>query len=242
MLSRAIFLLAILFLISCKESGDQSAVTEQDTQEEKVAPKTKEELLLEKTYRVQLSQYGDTLLPYIPQDSVPLFFARYGNNHPETKVRLKTKYGNIDFKLYEDTPLYRASFIFLVKNDYFDLTEIYRVVPEFVVQAGNSDEPLASMKRASSGNYKLPPRYNPERKHVRGTLSLAKQYEDNDEDWHNPFDFFVTLSPSPHLDGAHTIFGEVIAGMDVADRISQLERDSTDWPNEAVFITMEVLE
>ena len=217
-------------------------MTNQDNQAEKVAPKTKEELLFEKTYRVQFSQYGDTLLPYIPQDSVPLFFARYGKNNPETKVRLKTKYGNIDFKLYEDTPLYRASFIFLVKNDYFDLTEIYRVVPEFVVQAGNSDEPLASMKRASSGNYKLPPRYNSERKHLRGTLSLAKQYEDNDEDWHNPFDFFITLSPSPHLDGAHTIFGEVIAGMDVADKISQLERDSTDWPNEAVFITMEVLE
>ncbi len=197
---------------------------------------------MEKTYQVQFSQYGDTLLPYIPQDSVPLFFARYGKKNPETKVRLKTKYGNIDFRLYEDTPLYRASFIFLVKNDYFDLTEIYRVVPDFVVQAGNSDEPLASMKRASSGNYKLPPNYDTGRKHVRGTLSLAKQYEDNDEDWHNPFDFFVTLSPSPHLDGAHTIFGEVIAGMDVADTISKLERDSTDWPNEAVFITMEVLE
>ncbi len=242
MLSRAIFFLSVLFLISCKEPGDQSTVESHDTLEEKVEPKTKEELLLEKTYRVQFSQFGDTLLPYIPQDSVPLFFARYGKNNPETKVRLKTKYGNIDFRLYEDTPLYRASFIFLVKNDYFDLTEIYRVVPEFVIQAGNSDEPLAAMKRSSTGNYKLPPKYDDNRKHLRGTLSLAKEYEGNDEDWHNPFDFFITLSPSPHLDGAHTIFGEVTAGMEVADKISRLERDSTDWPNESVFISMEVLE
>jgi len=240
MFSSRIALVLSLLLLSCKEPKNEPIETEAEEIVEQ--PKTKEELLLEKTYKVQLSQNGDTLLPYIPQDSVPLFFARYGKKNPETQVRMKTKFGNIDFKLYEDTPIYRASFIFLVKNDYFDLTEVYRVVPDFVIQAGNSDEPLATMKRNSTGSYQLAPNFDSGRKHQRGSLSLAKQWEDNPEDWHNPFDFFVTLSPSPHLDEAHTIFGEVIDGMEVADQISQLDRDSTDWPDEPVFITMEVLD
>ncbi|MGB5981346.1 MAG: peptidylprolyl isomerase [Nonlabens sp.] len=240
MFSRGILLLLLLSIVACKDT--QKEEVPEKTPENPAVSKTKEELLLEKTYKVQMSQNGDTLLPYISQDSVPLFFARYGRNNPETRVRMKTKYGNIDFRLYEDTPIYRASFIFLVKNDYFDLTEVYRVVPDFVVQAGNSDEPLATMKRNSTGGYQLAPNFESGRKHQRGSLSLAKQWEDNPKDWHNPFDFFVTLSPSPHLDGAHTIFGEVIDGMEVADKISQLDRDSTDWPDDPVFITMEVLD
>lgn len=230
----------MVFFISCNQSQNEPVVEEK--QELQPALKSKQELLLEKIYRVQVSQDGDSLLPFIPQDSVAVFFKRYGEKNPETRVRMITKYGNIDFELYEDVQLYRASFIFLVKNDYFDLTEVYRVVPEFVIQAGNSDEPLATMKRASTGNYQLPPNFKSGRKHKRGSLSLAKQWEDNPEDWHNPFDFFVTLAPSPHLDGAHTIFGHVTDGMEVADQISKLDRDSADWPNDPVFITMEVLD
>jgi peptidylprolyl isomerase len=211
-------------------------------QDSVVTKLSREEARLAKIYKVQYSQYGDTLLPYIPQDSVALFFNRYGKENPETKVRMFTKYGNIDFELFEETPLYRSSFIYLVKNKYFDLTAVYRVVPKFVIQAGNSDDPLASMKRNSTGNYKLPPHFLEDKKHQRGTLSLAKSWENNPESWHNPFDFFISLSDAPHLDNEHTIFGRVTNGMEVADQISRIDRDESDWPNENIYITMEVIE
>ncbi len=221
--------------IACKDKPD---ATPEPVERAPKPTKTKQERILEKTYKVQYSTSGDTLLPYIPQDSIHLFFGRYGKQNPEKYVRIFTKHGDITLELFEEFPLYRSSFIFLVKNDYFDLTEIYRVVPDFVVQAGNSDEPLASIKRGSTGNYKLPPRFDKDFRHKRGSLSLAKKWKNNPEDWHNPFDFFITLSPSPHLDDEHTVFGRVVDGLKVADKISQLERDETDWPREEVYIRM----
>jgi peptidylprolyl isomerase len=230
-------LVVVLFMTSCKDK--LTPVEPEPVKDEESKPiKSKQERLLEKTYRVQYSTSGDTLLPYIPQDSIHLFFGRYGKQNPERFVTIYTEYGDITLELFEEFPLYRSSFIFLVKNKYFDLTEIYRVVPEFVVQAGNSDDPLASMRRTSTGNYKLPPRFDKNFRHVRGSLSLAKKWKDNPEDLHNPFDFFITLSPSPHLDDEHTIFGRVVDGIEVADKISQLERDSTDWPKDEVYIKM----
>lgn len=241
MQSRVLILGMVLLLYSCKDNP-QNVVNPTAVQDTVMSKEFKEKIRLTDFYKVQYSAYGDTLLPYIPQDSVALFFKRYGQQNPETKVRLHTKFGPIDFELFTETPLYRSSFIYLVKNNYFDLTSIYRVVPQFVVQAGNSDDPLASMKRNSTGNYKLPPHFIDSLRHTRGMLSLAKSWEDNPENWHNPFDFFITLSSSPHLDDEHTIFGRVTSGMEIADKISQLERDESDWPKQNVYITMEVID
>ncbi len=241
MISRLIILGMLLITASCKDNT-QAVEIESESENKPMTPVAKKKESLEDFYKVQYSSDGDTLLPYIPQDSVALFFTRYGTKNPETKVRITTSYGTIDLELFTETPLYRASFIFLVKNKYFDQTAFYRVVPQFVVQAGNSYETLPSLKRNSTGNYKLPPQFMDNLTHQRGTLSLAKEWKDNPENWHNPFDFFITLKRSPHLDGEHTIFGKVTNGMEVADQISLLERDESDWPKKDVYISMEVLE
>jgi peptidylprolyl isomerase len=241
MISRFLILGILLITVSCKDNT-QVVEKESENLNNAVAPVVKKKKSLENFYKVQYSSDGDTLLPYIPQDSVAIFFTRYGLKNPETKVRITTNYGTIDMELFTETPLYRASFIFLVKNKYFDQTAIYRVVPEFVVQAGNSYETLPSLKRNSTGNYKLPPQFINNLTHERGSLSLAKEWKNNPENWHNPFDFFITLKKSPHLDGEHTIFGKVTNGMDVADQISLLERDESDWPLKDVYISMEVMD
>ena len=241
MKSRILIFLSLLTLLSCKDTPqiqNNESVKKTDT----VVRKTREQRILEKTYKRQLSADGDTLLAYIPQDSVVPFFTRYGKENPETKVRLMTSYGDIEMELFKETPLYRASFIYLTKNGYFNGTFIHRVVEDFVVQGGNSDEKLPSLKRASAGNYKLAPHFIPGIVHERGSLSSAKQWENNPEDWHNPFDFFITLSRSPHLDGEHTVFGKVTKGINIADEIARVPRDESDWPKEDIFIDMEVIE
>jgi peptidylprolyl isomerase len=116
------------------------------------------------------------------------------------------------------------------------------VVENFIIQAGNSDETLPSLKRASAGNYKLAPHFLPGVQHERGSLSSAKRWIDNPQNWHDPFDFFITLSKSPHLDNEHTIFGKVTRGMELADQIAKLPTDQSDWPKEDIFIEMEVFE
>lgn len=67
------------------------------------------------------------------------FLTEYGNQNSETKVIIKTKFGDIKLKLYEDVPIHRANFIFLTKIKYFNSTVIYRVSKNFVIQGGNSD-------------------------------------------------------------------------------------------------------
>ncbi|GAK88855.1 peptidyl-prolyl cis-trans isomerase [Nonlabens ulvanivorans] len=238
------FILVILFTLSCKDSSQKETPVIDKVEE----TRTKEQILKErkeneiaKFYKRTLNRKGDTLLPYIPQDSVEVFFTRYGKEHPETKVLMTTTYGDIEMDLFEETPLYRASFLFLINNGYFDETVVHRAVMGFIVQAGNSDNMITAQKKGSAGNYQLPMHILPDVKHAYGTLSSAKYWENNPENWHNPFDFFISLRATEHLDGEHTIFGRVTKGMEVAEAISKVETDSRDWPKNDIYIEMIIL-
>lgn len=238
------FLCGFVILIqSCKDSKENTVVAEDKTI---TTPKTPEQKKfssrdLERMYGVTLSKNGDTLPPMIHRDSAVDMLLTYGKKNPETVVRMTTKYGNIDIELYTDTPVERANFIFLIKNKFFSHSVVHRTVKDFVVQAGNSDDRMMALKRSAAGNYKLPANYLSKYKHERGTLSLAKNWENNPTDEHNPFEFFITLKKSQHLDSKHTIFGKVISGMDVADKISLVETYEDDWPKVEIPITMKVL-
>jgi len=239
MKSKWLLLLGIGIVFSCKDTAVE--VKEKPAEKAPVISKVeKEELTLAEFYKPNITTDGDTLLSYIPQDSVVPFFTRYGKKNPETRVRMSTKFGDIEMELFEETPIYRASFVYLIKNGYYDGTVAHRVVERFIVQAGDSDDPFIATKRTSAGNYKLAPNILPNVKHAYGTLSSAKEWEDNPEMWHNPFDFFISLRATDHLDGEHTIFGRVTSGMEVAEKISQVETDEGDWPIVDVYIEMSV--
>ncbi|MBF4983677.1 peptidylprolyl isomerase [Nonlabens mediterrranea] len=245
MKSNGLFFILVLFLtISCKDSSQKETPVIDIVEE----TRTKEEVLIErkekeiaKFYKRSVNRKGDTLLPYIPQDSVEVFFTRYGKEHPETIVRMTTSFGDIEMELFKETPLYRASFLFLINNGYFDETVVHRAVKGFIVQAGNSDNMITAQKKGSAGNYQLPMQILPGVQHSYGTLSSAKYWENNPENWHNPFDFFISLRATDHLDGEHTIFGRVIKGMKVAEAISKVETDSRDWPKNDIYIEMSVV-
>ena len=239
--SKWMLLLMVCILFSCKDNAGRQ-IEEQIEVEPELTKEQKEEISLAEFYKPLVTASGDTLLSYIPQDSVVPFFTRYGKANPETRVRMSTKFGTIEIELFEETPIYRASFIYLIKNGYYDGTVVHRTLEKFIVQAGDSDDPFIATKRASAGNYQLAPNILPNVKHAYGTLSSAKEWEDNPEMWHNPFDFFISLRATDHLDGEHTIFGRVILGMEVAEKISQVETDESDWPIVDVYIDMSVVE
>ncbi|WP_124979726.1 peptidylprolyl isomerase [Nonlabens xiamenensis] len=235
------WVLLILLSLSCKDTSREPQ-PEELNKEEKEKPKTRKEYWEERTYKPQVTRDGDTLLAYIPQDSVPKFFTRYGKKNPETKVLMTTPYGDVTIELFQETPLYRASFIYLVKNEYFNSTYFHRVVKDFVVQGGDSDESYPALMRSSAGNYRLPPNFLPQYRHRYGTVSAAKLWENNPENWHDAFDFFITLNNASHLDNEHTIFGRVVDGMEVIERISQVETDESDWPLKDIEMKMQVID
>lgn len=171
------------------------------------------------------------------------FMNVYGKENPETLVNIKTTYGDIQIKLYKETPIHRANFIYLVKQKYFDETFFYRVAKGFVIQGGNSDRQETANKRFEIGEYTIPQEPVKGLKHVRGAVALSKQWVDNPSNRSTPYEFFIVIAKNgaAHLDGEHTIFGKVVKGMNIADKISNVPVDGSEWPKENIFITAEVV-
>lgn len=182
--------------------------------------------------------------PVITNDNVVEFLTKYGEENPETKVKVKTPYGDIDLELYEDTPLHRANFIYLVKQNYFENTFFHRVVPNFIIQAGNGDHPTMPKKRRIIGkDYLIPAELSNGRKHRYGTVSGSKEYRENPDKRTAPFEFFIFLGEqihTAHLNGNYTIFAKVTNGMKVVEEIANLPADKDDWPHQNIYITAEV--
>ena len=85
--------------------------------------------------------------PKVSNENVIDFLTTYGEDNPETKVLITTQLGSIELELFEDAPLHRANFIYLVKQEYFNETFFYRVLPNFIIQGGNSDLRTTSKKK-----------------------------------------------------------------------------------------------
>ncbi|MDY8137404.1 peptidylprolyl isomerase [Aquimarina sp. 2201CG5-10] len=171
------------------------------------------------------------------------FMAQYGKENPETLVKIKTSFGDIHIQLYKQTPLHRANFIYLVKQKYFDETFFYRVAKGFVIQGGNSDRQQMARKRFEIGDYTVPQEPVKGFKHHRGAVALSKQWVDNPSNRSTPFEFFIVVAKNGayHLDGEHTIFGKVVKGMNVVDKISKVPVDESEWPKEDIFIKAEII-
>ena len=140
--------------------------------------------------------------------------------------------------MYKRQPYHRSNFIYLTKKNYFDGTQFYRVVNNFVIQAGNSDNRKISSKRQRIGKYLLPNDFNKGHTHKRGMVSMPSSSIDNPYKMASPYEFFIVQKKdgAHHLDGNYTIFGTVINGMEVVDIIANLPTDERDWPLNNVYI------
>ena len=177
------------------------------------------------------------------KNAIPFFF-NYEKNNPEDKVRISTRFGNIDIKLFKNTPYHRANFIYLTKKGYFKNTTFHRVVPDFIIQGGNSDRYETAKKRGKIGKYLLPPDTKKGYKHHRGVVSMPSSEIENPYKLASPYEFFIVQQDpgAYHLDGNYTIFGKVISGMDVVDKINKQRIDSRETPLTNVFMDVTIIE
>ncbi len=168
---------------SCTSNKTDIPVIEKEsleTSEEQVI--VKEELVItEPTYE------------RITNENVREFLTKYGKENKETVIRLTCPYGDIDIKLYTNTPLHRADMIYLTKRGYFDLTQFYRVSKDFVDQAGNSDEWPCQEMRAKIGGYVLPAEFRKENIHKYGSVAMARRYDKNPKKSSSPYEFYIVL-------------------------------------------------
>ena len=125
------------------------------------------------------------------------------------KAIIKTDKGNIVLELFSnEAPNTVANFEKLAKNGFYDGLTFHRVIPDFVIQGG-----CPKGDGTGGPGYTVKCEIN-EHKHGVGALSMAHAGKDT-----GGSQFFITHSPQPHLDGVHTVFGKVIEGMDVVNKI-----------------------
>jgi cyclophilin family peptidyl-prolyl cis-trans isomerase len=137
---------------------------------------------------------------------------RFTNPGISTQVYIDTDRGTIQLELSVlDAPLTVENFITLARKGYFNGLSIHRVVPDFVVQDG---DPRGDGE--GGPGYTIRDEFN-QRPYLRGTVGMAL------DPWPDTggSQFFITHSPQPHLDAKYTVFGRVIAGMEVVDQIQQ---------------------
>ncbi|TMM31014.1 peptidylprolyl isomerase [Polaribacter aestuariivivens] len=178
------------------------------------------------------------------RNNTEAFFNEYSKKNKESIVLIKTEFGNIKLRLFEDVPIHKANFIFLTKIKYFDTTVFYRIAKNFVIQGGNSDEMYTQKQRRKYGNYLLKPEFRVHRTHKYGALAAAREWEENPNKLSSPFEFYIVHSKkgAHHLDNEDTVFGEVISGFDTMDKISKVKVGIDEWPLEDIKMKIEVLE
>ncbi len=225
-------IIALFFFVSCGDS-----------------PKNEKK----KDIELEVSQKKDTL-ETIPEDKVEEakekkafvlnednaidFFFKYSDTLTADKVRLTTSMGDFTVELYNNVPYHKANFIYLTRKGYLDSTQFHRVVKNFIIQGGNSDDKATPRKRREIGRYLLPPDAKKGHRHHRGTISMPSSERDNPHKLASPYEFFIVVTKpgSYHLDGSYTPFGRVISGMDVVDAINNVRVGDGDWPYQNVYI------
>ena len=181
----------------------------------------------------------------LSDENVMDFFLEYDKYNKENKVRVYTSFGEIDIMLFNNTKFHRSNFIYLTKKKYFNGTQFYRVINNFIIQAGNSDDRKISKKRKKIGRYLLPNDLDKGYSHKRGMVSMPSSLVDNPYKLASPFEFFIVQKKdgAHHLDGDYTIFGKVIRGMNIVDKIASTPTDNLDWPIDNIYINkVEIIE
>lgn len=132
------------------------------------------------------------------------------NGLSTAQATIKTVHGNIVFKFYPDkAPNTVNRIVELIKSGFYDGLIFHRVVPNFVVQGG---DPTGN-GTGGSGK-KLKAEFN-DIQHIRGTVAMARASDPDSAD----SQFYIALTTLPHLDGSYTVFGQVVEGMELLEKI-----------------------
>jgi len=153
-----------------------------------------------------------------------------------TKATIETNQGKIEFNLLPDlAPETVRSFIKLANSGFYDGTLFHRIIPGFMIQGGdpNTKQPDKSKWGQGGPGYSLKAEFS-SRSHLSGIVSMARATDPDSAG----SQFFIVTTDSTFLNGQYTVFGEVTEGMDVADKIVNLQRDENDCPLQEVKMNL----
>ncbi|MBR9680443.1 MAG: peptidylprolyl isomerase [Candidatus Altiarchaeota archaeon] len=145
-----------------------------------------------------------------------------GDNMTNKIAVIDTNYGTMEIELFEDrAPITTKNFIDLAEKGFYDNLIFHRVIKEFMIQGGDPDG------RGTGGpGYEIPDEFHAELKHDKpGILSMANSGPNT-----GGSQFFITLIPTPWLDGKHSVFGQIIKGEEILQKIGAVQTGPGDKP------------
>jgi cyclophilin family peptidyl-prolyl cis-trans isomerase len=150
-------------------------------------------------------------------------------------VTISTPYGDMVLLLYNQTPLHKKNFIELAQKHYYDGTTFHRVILDFMIQGGdpNSKDSITTNDGMGGPGYTIPAEFNPALKHDKGALAAARMGDDsNPQRASSGSQFYIVQNKNgtPFLNNSYTVFGQVISGFDVIDKIAQAQIDGASRP------------
>lgn len=144
----------------------------------------------------------------------------------KTKVVLNTSMGNITLELFDDMPITAGNFQKLVERGFYDGTIFHRVLDGFMIQGGDP----TGTGRGGPG-YTIQDEFTDHNRNNHGTVAMANAGPNT-----GGSQFFINLVNNNYLDKAHPVFGKVVEGMDVVEKIGKVKTDAIDRPIEEVKI------
>ena len=185
----------------------------------------------------------------------------------ETLVLIKTSLGDITVKLYNDTPLHRDNFIKLINEGWYNNSPFHRVINNFMIQGGHNQDGSVDPgytipaefrsnhihKKGALAEARQGDHVNPKKASsgcqfyiVQGQVLTDAHIQMYQQRMGLTFtkeqiEAYTTVGGTPHLDGEYTVFGEVVEGLEIIDKIAKVKTGYMDVPVEAVTMTIEIL-
>lgn len=156
------------------------------------------------------------------------------SSNAKEKAMIETTLGTIELEFFPDVaPKHVENFKTLARQKFYDNTTFHRVIPNFMIQGGdpNSKDDDRSNDGTGGPGYSIAAEFN-DKPHLRGTLSMARSADPNSAG----SQFFICVGDAAFLDHKYTVFGQVLKGMDVVDKIVAVPRDRRDNPLEKVVM------
>ena len=175
-------------------------------------------------------------------DSTKLALEMERKLREEPEFEMVTSHGTMKIRLYGKTPQHRDNFVKLVAEKYYDGMRFHRVIEGFMIQGGDPfsrDTSMINSWGTGGPSYTIPAEFVSEYRHKKGAIAAARKGDmANPRKASSGSQFYIVQDEygCSHLDGQYTIFGEVIEGMEVIDRIAAVATDRYDRPYEDVMI------
>jgi peptidyl-prolyl cis-trans isomerase B (cyclophilin B) len=152
-------------------------------------------------------------------------------------ARIETRLGEILFVLFDQTPHHKESFLKLASTHYWDTLTFNRVIRNFVAKGGCPDSPQGFC----GSPYLLAPEFNDSLKHVYGAVGAGR--DNNPGQLSAGCQFYIVANKNglPKLDNHYTVYGQVVKGMDVVEAIVSVPKDSTNKPDTAIPLHIDVV-